>query len=204
VAEKESASLTGLKTPTYGSGRLGVACLRQALERWGVTMIQRWRSLFLMVGLLPLCACSGPDGCGQNVAEVVSLSFKGPSRIPADPGWVGYDVSATIRKVDPKKDARLCYVVRDDDPFYKFFWAVDDVLDANFLAFSSGVDTVSREGQFLLEVQDGDVCGAGALPGTLQVKGCSGESEAEIYIQPVTEASGPTGPESSRLVVRAP
>jgi hypothetical protein len=76
----------------------------------------------------------------------------------------------------------MCYAVRDDDPWYKFFWAIDDVLDANVIAPRNGQTEVTLEGNFLLEERSGEVCGAGALPGADKVRECSGEDEAEVYL----------------------
>lgn len=169
----------------------------------GSTRVRRGAVLGIIVVALSFTACGGgAKGCGENIASVKSLDFFGANVIPDDPGFVGYAVTATIEKVDPTKEARLCYAVRDDDPWYKFFWAVDDVLDAYFMHFPSDVSSRRLEGQFLLENRDDEVCGAGAIPGADKVRDCSGESEAEVYIHPVTEADGPVGPDSPQHVIR--
>lgn len=162
------------------------------------------RSAFgvLSIGILMLTGCvSIPEECGENVRRVVSIDFSGPGVIQTTPDYdfAGYDVTITVEKVDDNDIARVCYAVRDDDPWYKFFWAVDDVLDANFMVFPPHENTKTLEGQFVLYAKnDDEICGGGALPGDAKVEGCSDESEAEVYLQPI----GSEGPESPRHTIR--
>ena len=159
--------------------------------------------VMLSIGILMLSGCRPdiPELCGQNVQKVESMGFSGPSVIETTPDFdfAGYDVTITIEKEDDHESARVCYVVRDDDPWYKFFWAIDDVLDANFMVIPAGENTRTIEGHFALWAKDNDeICGTGALPGDLKVEGCSGEDEAEVYLQPI----GSGGSESPMHKIR--
>jgi hypothetical protein len=142
-------------------------------------------------------ACfEGPEDCGKNVTRVVSVDYAGPSTIPSsgDVVYVGYSVTMTIERTNRDEIATACFIVRDEDPWYKFFWAVDDVLAAGFILFPVGQDTRTMEWHFSLFSPEGEdeICGAG-FPS--DEDGCSGEEEAEVYLQTV-DASGPTSPES--------
>jgi len=154
---------------------------------------------FLLVSCIFIACFEGPDDCGKNVARVVSVSYEGPSTVPASGDVRGYAVTMMIERTDPTQDAIACFAVRDEDPWYKFFWAVDDVLAAGFILFRVGQDTVTMEGHFALFSIDGDnICGGG---NPSSEDGCSGEDEAEVYLQTV-DASGPTSPESATRTIR--
>ena len=156
------------------------------------------------IGILAVIGCSPgiPEECGENVKKVVSVDFSGPDVIETTPEYdfAGYDVTITIEKDDESKEARVCYAVRDEDPWYKGPWGVDDVLDAASMVIPAGKNTRTVEDQFVLYAggDDDNVCGAGALPGDAKVEGCSGESAAEVYLQPI----GSSGSESPRHTIR--
>ncbi len=160
----------------------------------------------LLVSLAVLAGCpGGPEDCGKNVSKVVAIDFSGPSVLPVAPNdvlYAPYTVTMTIERKNADEIAIACYAVRDEDPFYKLFWAVDDVLAAGFFVFRVGVNSVTTEGHFTLFKPQGDddICGGGN-PKTSD--GCSGESEAEVYLQNVT-ASGPTSPKTSIRKIRVP
>ena len=159
--------------------------------------------VIVSAGTLMLSGCgpSIPEECGENVQEVVSISFSGPSVIETTPGYdfAGYDVQITVEKKDASKAARVCYAVRDEDPWYKGPWAIDDVLDANSMVVPVGTNTHALEDHFVLWAKDDDnICGAGALPGDAKVEGCSGEEEAEVYLDP----QGSAGADSPIRVIR--
>ncbi len=150
------------------------------------------------IGILILSRCGPdlPDECGENVKRVVHIDFSGPDVIETTPDfdWAGYAVTITIEREDASKPASVCYAVRDEDA-----WWFDDVLDFNIMGFpvtSTGQsDTRTLEGQFVLWAKDDDnVCGDGALPGDFKVEGCSGETEAEVYLQ-LCGSDGPDSPE---------
>lgn len=164
------------------------------------TCLTRIMAVVWLAGAFAACSPDAPSQCGQNVEKVVRLDFSGSSTIETagDDDFEGYAVTVTIVRKDPQETAIVCYAVRDDDPFYKLFWAVDDVLDANFLFLRTQQDTRVFEGNFILEADDDEVCGAGAIPGTMKVKGCSGEREAEVYIHPY----GSPGPRSPVRAIR--
>lgn len=152
---------------------------------------------------VPLVACGPdiPEECGENVAQVTSIDFAGPSVIATTPefDFEGYDVTAEIEKTDGDQPATLCLAVRDDDPWTKGPWAVDDVLDANVIVFPARTTRRTLPGHFSLFAKDDDeVCGTGALPGDSTVEGCSGEREAEVYLQPINSE----GAESPRHAIR--
>jgi len=162
----------------------------------------RWNAFALCV-LVASCvfiACfEGPEDCGKNVARVVSISYEGPGTVPSSGDVRGYAVTMTIERSNLDEAAIACFIVRDEDPWYKFFWAVDDVLAAGFILFRVGQDTVTMEGHFALFTVDGDnICGGG---NPSSEDGCSGEDEAEVYLQTV-DASGPTSPESGTRTIR--
>jgi hypothetical protein len=145
-------------------------------------------AIFAVGALTPLSLTACPDipeECGMNVADVIRLEFSGPSTIQTtqDYDFAGYDVSVSIAKEDAALPGLICFAVRDNDPWTKGPWAVDDVLDANIILLEPGVTTRTLEGHFVLWAKnDDDICGGGALPGSFKVEGCSGESEAEVYI----------------------
>jgi len=146
------------------------------------------------------CGVIVPDDCARNTVRVVKLSFDGPAVIPTTPEFdlVGYDVTMTIVKEADGEVASACFLVRDDDPWYKLFWAVDDVLDGNIITFSASQTTRTIRGHFsLFAEKDEEVCGVGSLPGTARIQGCSDERTAEIYLQPL----GVKGAESERQSV---
>ena len=149
-------------------------------------------------GIFLLTGCADfPEDCLQNVKSVVSLDFSGPNTIELTPQYdfAGYDVTIVVEKEDQNKPARVCYIVRDDDPWTKFLWAIDDVLDASFVLIPAGQNSRTAEGNFVLYAKnDNNICGAGSLPGDLKISDCSGESQAEVYLQ--TE-----GRESTRHVI---
>jgi hypothetical protein len=164
-----------------------------------------WKRLALacLIASCGLFACvKGPEDCGKNVSKVVRIDFNGPSTIPSsgDIEFVGYSVTMTIERSKPDEIATACFIVRDEDPWYKFFWAVDDVLAAGFILFPVGQDTRTMEGHFSLYKRQGqnNICGAG-FPSDSD--GCSGESEAEVYLQTVNR-SGPTSPKSAVRKIR--
>lgn len=161
-------------------------------------------TVLLGCGCLLLSACPEiPEQCGENVARVQSISFDGPSVLESRPeggAWSGYNVTVAVEPVDRNADWVMCYAVRDDDPYYKFFWAVDDVLDANVIAPRDGRTEVTFEGHFILEERDDEVCGAGAIPGADKVRDCSGEGEAEVYLDVI----GSDGPSSSTHTISTP
>jgi hypothetical protein len=161
-------------------------------------------TIFLGPGCLLLAGCPDiPEQCGENVARVQAISFDGPAVLESRPeggAWSGYNVTVAVEPVDRNADWVMCYAVRDDDPYYKFFWAVDDVLDANVIAPRDGRTEVTLEGNFLLEERDDEVCGAGAIPGADKVRDCSGEDEAEVYLDVI----GSDGPSSSTRTIRTP
>jgi hypothetical protein len=102
-------------------------------------------------------------------------------------------VTITIQKEDDSKGATVCFVVRDQDPWYKLFWGVDDVLDFGIFLFQSDEETRTNEGVFSLIENDGEVCGRGAW--NPDFAGCSGEDEAEVYLQVIEpDSSGPDSP----------
>ncbi len=95
--------------------------------------------------------------------------------------------------------ATLCYAGRDDDPWTKLIFGIDDVLDTSVILFPGDLATRTMPGFIsVLAKNDDEVCGTGALQAGLKVEGCSGEREAEVYLQPI----GSEGPESPRHVVR--
>lgn len=144
------------------------------------------------------CGSDLPSECGQNVKRVTSLNFAGPSVIPSQPGYASYDVSISIEKNDRSLPSRVCYAIREEDSWLRLFWSVDDVLDFYFMDFPPRQETKTAPGQFLLENRDDEVCGTGALPGAAKVRGCSGESEAQVYMQPM----GSPGPSSPNHLIR--
>src|SRR5688500_15696557 len=97
----------------------------QALLRAAFTM--------LIAAGLGACTPDAPAECGRNVQRVTRLTFTGSPTITTseDYDFQGYAVTASIDRTHADSIARICYVVRDDDPWIKFFWAVDDVLDAS-------------------------------------------------------------------------
>ena len=107
----------------------------------------------LGLGCLFLAGCPEvPEQCGENVARVQTISFDGPAVLETRPGeqpWSGYSVTVAVEPVDQSVDWVMCYAVRDDDPWYMLFWAVDDVLDANVIAPRDGRNEVTLEGNFL-------------------------------------------------------
>ncbi len=152
-------------------------------------------ALSLLLASCVFVGCfEGPEDCGRNVTRVASVDYAGPSTIPSSGAIVGYSVTMTIERTNPGDVAIACFIVRDEDPWYKFFWAVDDVLAAGFIVFPEGQDTRTMEGHFSLFTFEGDdeICGAGNPSDN---DGCSGEEEAEVYLQTV-DSSGPTSPES--------
>jgi len=155
----------------------------------------------LIVGSALVACYEGPASCGENVTRVVSIDFSGPSTVPGDGTSAGYSVTATIERKDATKAATICYIVRDDDPWYKLLWAVDDVLADGFILFPIDRDTVTIEGNFSLFDDDDEICGDGW---SNDKNGCSGEGEAEIYVQYVNHSDGPTSPESPIHVVSVP
>jgi hypothetical protein len=169
-----------------------------------------WNTGVIALGVLGtlamLTGCpGGPEDCGKNVSKVVGISFSGPSVLPVAPNdvrFAGYAVTMTIERKQESEIAITCFAVRDEDPFYKLFWAVDDVLAAGFMTFPVGVNSRTMEGHFSLYKPQGDddVCGAGN-PSTSD--GCSDESEAEVYLQTVN-ASGPTSPKTPIQKIRVP
>jgi len=153
-------------------------------------------TLSTIILMLSGCGPDIPEECGENIKTVVSIDFSGPSVIKTTPDYdfAVYDVTITVEKEDESKAARVCYAVRDDDP-----WWFDDVLDAYFMVIPVGENTRTLEGQFVLWAKDDDnICGAGSLPGDAKVEGCSGENEAEVYLQPI----GSGGSESPRHTIR--
>jgi len=165
---------------------------RRRQAAWGI----------LVIGILAFPGCtSTPEECGENVQKVVSIDFSGPSVIPTTPEYdfAAYDVTITIDKNSDDEPSQVCYAVRDEDPWYKGPWGVDDVLDANIMNFPVGVNTRTLEETFVLWAKnDNEVCGAGALPGDLKVEGCSGEKKAEVYLDP----RGSAGQDSPKHDVR--
>jgi len=161
--------------------------------------ISRLLPIALLAPLLTACP-DIPEECGMNVDRVTRLSFSGPSVIPPAPDqedFAGYDVSVTVEKDTPGSEAIVCYAVRDDDPITKLFWAVDDVLDSNFIYLEPEQTSRTLEGNFVLVARhDEEVCGGGAL--SPENAGCSGEEEAEVYLQPI----GSDGVETSRRSIR--
>jgi hypothetical protein len=156
-----------------------------------------WGLIVLLTG------CHGvPEECGQNVRRVLHLDFKGPQTIKTTAGFdfAEYDVSIVIEKNNPNAAAQACYLVREDDPWYKFFWAADDILDANLVEFPAHQYSLTLKKHFLLWAKGNhDICWTGALLGDLSIGGgCAGEKEAEIYLQPF----GSPGSESVRHKIR--
>jgi hypothetical protein len=170
------------------------------LSRFGTGCV-----LVVLIVVSALIGCfEGPQSCGENVTRVVSIDYSGPLTLPEggsgdNATYIPYSVTATIERQDANKVATICYIVRDDDPWYKFFWAVDDVLADGFITFPIDRNTVTVEGNFSLYAHDGDICGAGW---THDNDGCSGEDEAEIYVQYVNHADGPTSPQSPTRTIR--
>ena len=179
----------------YLSPTLIVGMIKQSVG--GKTMLNsQLRILGGIVSVFLIFACADlPEDCGRNVRKVVALDFEGPTVIETTPefDFTAYDVTITVEKENREDSAQVCYAVRDEDPWYKFFWAVDDVLDANFMVISAGQNSRTFERHFTLFAKDDkEVCGRGALPGDLKVEGCSGEREAEVYLDP----QGSDGPDS--------
>ena len=139
-----------------------------------------------------------PDECGTNVRKVEKIDLRGPNIIPKNPGFVGYDVTIQIQKDDDTKGATVCFAVRDEDPWYKLFWAVDDVLDSGIFLFQSNQNTRTNEGVFVLRDEGGEICGTGAW--NPEFAGCSDEKEAEVYLQVIEQDS--LGPDSPIHVIR--
>lgn len=149
----------------------------------------------ILSGILSIILSAGcgpdiPEECGQNVKRVVSIDFSGSNEIQATPGYdfEGYDVTVEVEKIDPAKAAMVCYAVRDQD-----WWIfIDDVLDANIITIRANETKRTMKGHFVLEAQNNDrsICGSGALPGGLQVRGCSGERGPQVYLQPLESEGG--------------
>ena len=186
----------GLRAMAWRSGAItsdnktttGEAMKRGTSSVWSMGIVN-------LVGVVAVLGC-GPDvpkECGANVKRVTSMDFSGPTVIPSNPGYSGYDVTISVEKNDDAAPARVCYAVRDDDPWTKLFWSVDDVLDAYFMDIPARETTKTLPGQFVLDIEHGEVCGWGAIPGSGKVKACSGESEAEVYLETIG-SSGPNSP----------
>jgi hypothetical protein len=165
----------------------------------------RVTTVLMVVAACLLSGCpSAPEECKTNVVRVTALAFDGPAALQLhegdDQAYSGYSVAATIEKAQSGEAAIACYAVRDVDPWWKLFWSVDDVLDANFIRFSESATQVNLEEHFTLIETNDEVCGFGAIPGKDRVKGCSGEDEAEVYL----DVFGPDGDDSSIQSVRIP
>ena len=151
-------------------------------------------AILVLTCLVTLTGCMPdvPDNCGENVKKVENIDFRGPNVIPDNPGFAGYDVTITIQKEVEGESATVCFAVRDEDPWYKFFWAVDDVLDSGLFLFPGDQTTRTNEGVFVLRNEGGEICGTGAWHPDFA--GCSDEKEAEVYLQVIEPGS--TGPDS--------
>lgn len=165
----------------------------------------RLKIVFLVVAAPLMSACpSAPEMCGKNVAYVNLLNFGGPAVLELREGdehaFSGYEVIAAITKQQADSAATMCYAVRDVDPWWKLFWGVDDVLDANYIQFTETPTDARLPEHFVLEERDGEVCGYGSIPGTNRVRGCSGEDEAEVYL----DVFGSDGEDSPVRIIRVP
>jgi hypothetical protein len=160
-----------------------------------------WRAgLSTLIALLVGCH-SVPEECGQNVRRILHLDFNGPTTIKTTSGFdfAEYDVTIIIEKDNPNEAAQACYLVKDEDPWYKLFWAMDDILDANLVEFPAEENSLTLQKHFVLWAKGNhDLCWTGAFLGELNVEGCAGEKEAEIYLQPL----GSPGSESIRHKIR--
>lgn len=178
------------------------------LQHIGISTIFRLRAIgllctFAIILLLTSGCVSAPDQCDVNIRRVVSMSFDGPSVIDkTNPSAAAfYDITTTVEKENVDERATMCFLVREEDSISISLdpLGIDDVLDAGLLGFPPGISSMTAEGSMGLEHEDGtDICGVGILPGDFQRRGCSGESTAEIYIQPF----GPDGPNSAVRKVR--
>ena len=139
----------------YLSPTLIVGMIKQSVG--GKTMLNsQLRILGGIVSVFLIFACADlPEDCGRNVRKVVALDFEGPTVIETTPefDFTAYDVTITVEKENREDSAQVCYAVRDEDPWYKFFWAVDDVLDANFMVISAGQNSRTFEGHFGKEAE---------------------------------------------------
>jgi hypothetical protein len=178
---------------------------RSRLDTRAIDNITSRRATLTLALALFVAGCpSTPEDCGKNVKRVVRIAFDGPAVLqttsPGDQPGAGYTVTAVIEPQDSTQPAQICYAVRDDDPWTKLFWAVDDVLDANYIMFPVGETQRTFEGHFTLVEIDGEVCGWGAIPGDAKVKGCSDEDEAEVYLDVI----GSDGASSATHSIRVP